>query len=103
MIYLKQGVKLARLTPQILLAVAVADQVYSQFDTPLVITSANDGRHMYGSYHYQGKAIDCRTRNLPSRETDAIAIAAELRGRLGPDYDIVVERDHIHIEYDPKS
>jgi len=64
----------------------------------LTVTSALDGVHKTGSLHYQGLAIDIRSRTLP----DELTIANELRDDLGPDYDVLLERDHIHIEYDPR-
>jgi hypothetical protein len=65
----------------------------------LVVTSGLDGRHMKNSLHYQGRALDIRTRHIPPGERrpvrDRIAEA------LGDDYDVVLEKTHIHIEYDP--
>jgi len=65
-----------------------------------IITSANDGQHMVGSFHFVGKAIDLRTRNLSNSE--ARVILRELKLRLGTGYDIILESDHLHLEYDPK-
>ena len=65
----------------------------------LVITSALDGTHKPGSKHPAGHALDLRSRTLP----DVFGMADQLRAIIGPDYDVVVEPDHIHIEYDPKS
>lgn len=70
-----------------------------------VITSANDSTHMQGSLHYRGLAVDLRTRDLAH-----IAISllqAKLRGRLNGEesldqpYQIIVEADHLHVEWDP--
>lgn len=67
----------------------------------LVITSANDGKHMKGSRHYSDDAFDLRIRNiLPGGS--AKAWVARMQERLGDDYDVVLEEDHIHVEYDPK-
>jgi hypothetical protein len=65
-----------------------------------VITSARDGLHMKNSLHYQGKAIDLRTYDM--KPGGAEAVVRELRVTLGRDFDVVLESDHIHLEYDPK-
>lgn len=63
----------------------------------LVITSACDGDHMPGSKHYNGDALDLRSRTL----TDAFAVRDMLQDELGDDYDVILESDHIHVEWDP--
>lgn len=71
-----------------------------------VVTSVRDGKHMKGSLHYKGKAIDLRTRD-PKREAKA-KLTEELQRRLGKDYDVIFEptkgerTERIHLEYDPK-
>ena len=52
---------------------------------------------MNGSLHYQGKAFDLRTWHVIEE------VAKQLRTYLGKDYDVIVEKDHIHVEYDPKQ
>lgn len=65
----------------------------------MVITSACDGTHIVGSRHFTGEAIDLRTRDL---EVDvALQLRRELKALLGVAFDVVLEVDHIHIEYDP--
>lgn len=64
------------------------------------ITSANDGKHMDGSLHYKNHALDIRCTDLP--KTSWTSYAELLKVRLGPEYDVVLEKDHIHVEYDPK-
>lgn len=83
-------------------------------DDTLWITAANGPGHKVGSKHYTDEAFDFRTRNIAGTAADipraAQQWAARIRlalGRLGssgghPLYDVVVEVDHIHIEYDPK-
>lgn len=65
----------------------------------LVITSANDGTHKDGSLHYEGQALDLRSRNL----TDQVKARDMLQDELGDDYDVILELTHIHVEFDPKS
>jgi hypothetical protein len=69
---------------------------------PLVCTSLNDSIHKDGSLHYQGLAVDLRTRDL--NHTSTIAWYIRVRDGLDPlGFDCLLERDHLHIEYDPKG
>ena len=63
----------------------------------LEVTSCVDGVHMPHSRHYVGLAFDIRVRYLVNIQT----FAAVLSVRLGKDYDVVREKTHIHVEYDP--
>ncbi|KKL05866.1 hypothetical protein LCGC14_2601760 [marine sediment metagenome] len=101
MIRFKRGTKISGIRAELILALLVAEGVYDKYDTDLVVTSVNDGRHSYTSLHYSGSAADIRTRELP--EADSIqAVAEEIRQDLSDEYDVIVESDHIHIEYQPK-
>ena len=100
MIKIKRGVDLRLLTPQVLLAVAVAESLFFQRDIAVVITSGRDSRHGKGSLHYMGNAVDLRIRALTA--FNAAAVAEELADCLGDQYDVVLESDHIHVEFDPK-
>ena len=79
-------------------AAVIADGVYNKFGAELVITAGTDGKHMEGSLHYKGRALDFRTWNLNGKEKE---VAAELKKELGDSYDVVLEGDHIHCEFDP--
>ena len=57
------------------------------------VTSIRDGNHWGGSLHYDGNAFDIR----PFQKVSA----QEIKKRLGENYDVVQEKHHIHIEYDP--
>lgn len=94
---LKEGVLIHEMTPQILLAIMIADRVFSEAGSPLVLTSVCDGTHKVGSLHYSGDAVDLRIWHLD----DPQATAQVLRESLGENYDVVLERTHIHVEYDP--
>ena len=97
---LKKGVKLRGVQPQIALAMVVADQVYRDFDAVLVVTSVCDRRHSSTSLHYSGNAFDCRISNVPNA---AAAVADTIKNRLGYEFDVVLESDHIHVEWQPKT
>jgi len=96
----KSSVNLEGLSWRMFWAALKAEIVLTSYGAELVITSALDGKHMDGSLHYKGLAIDVRSRDVSGREP---SIARDLRAALGSDYDVVIEPDHFHIEYDPKT
>ena len=100
MLRLKKGVKMVDIKPQISLAATIATSVYDHFDADCVITSLTDGRHSKNSLHYSGNAMDLRTRNV--NKDELLPLVNTLRKALGENYDTVLEKDHIHVEYDPK-
>ena len=96
---LKHGVKPLGMRPEILIAVIVANEVYAVEGHNLVITSITDGKHSENSYHYKGLAIDLRT-NYFNGPDEIIKVASSISNRLGGFYDVVIESDHIHVEFD---
>lgn len=108
MLRLKRGVKVTRMSSQILLFLHVAEQVYSQHGAKeCVVTSVCDGVHKPGSKHGQGDGADLRTHNLRAGGINPVLVVRDLRDCLGPDYDVILEaagtpNEHIHGEYDPK-
>lgn len=95
------SISFANLQPQILFALTVANDVYDQFGIDCVVTSANDGIHSTTSLHYSGAAVDLRIRNFDSRD-DAQEAAFIISDALNQHYDVLLESDHIHIEYQPR-
>lgn len=83
-------------------AAIVAEPIFVRAGQELVITSGTDSKHMIGTLHQRGLALDFRTRDL---KTIAVvtAVAGQLRAALSPAYDVVVEKDHVHLEFDPKG
>jgi len=96
---IKNGVDLRGLTPQMAIAYTIACKVYGQY--ACVITSGSDGKHGPNSLHYSGQALDLRTNNLPPQAVQSIV--DRLKEALGAQFDVVLESDHIHIEFDPKT
>ena len=95
----KDGVVLA-LAPEMARALPLIEAAHSDIGIrPPIITSGSEGEHQPGSLHYVGKAIDLRTRDLPSLKVVQLVYA--LRAWLGEDFDVIDEGDHIHVEYDP--
>lgn len=102
---LKAGVRLAELSPQIVLAAVAIHAIYQRRGVEFVITSANDSKHGAASWHYKGRAIDCRTK-YPELNGHEQELCAEIREALGSEFDVVLEaigteNEHIHVEYDP--
>lgn len=89
-----------KLSTQIVLALITASAIYQANGQELVITSITDAVHKKESLHYDGKAADLRT-NVFSAAT-AKLVTAQLASALGDNFDVVLESDHIHIEYDPE-
>lgn len=83
-------------------ALGVADQMYSEFGAQLVVTSLVDGVHPdLKNIHGRGFAADLRISDLEGERPKEIR--DELAQRLySLGYDVVLEKDHIHIEWDPK-
>lgn len=98
MIQLKRGVRAAGIRPEIVLALQVAEGIWQDQGKALVVTSLTEGRHSRTSLHYSGAAADLRIWDL-----DAERARRELADALGEDYDVVLEQDHIHCEFQPKS
>jgi len=98
---IKSGVRVFGLSSPILLAVMVAQEVYREFSADLVITAGIDGKHVDYSFHYDGNAVDLRTNNLATDKIPLILKA--MQDRLGPDYFVQYEGDHLHIQFRPKS
>jgi hypothetical protein len=88
------------LTSQMIKALPIIDAVYLHYGQTAVITSAKDGKHMKWSKHYSGNAIDLRT-NFFDKETQ-IKVTGQLQSQLGDAFDVVLEGNHIHLEFDPK-
>lgn len=99
---LKKGVDLRGISPQMSVAYTVACAIYMErAGVHCWITSASDGKHGPNSLHYKGQALDLRTNSLSG--VVAIAVHAALQSALGEQFDVVLESDHIHLEYDVKD
>ena len=101
MLLLKPGVRVAGLRPEILLAVVAAERVCAEMGVDCVVTACVDGVHQAGSLLYCGLAVDLRSRDF--RPGDVEKAIARIKQCLGADYDVVLENDHIHVEFDQKQ
>jgi len=94
---IKAGVDISRLRPEIRKRLAgIAAIIWACDKQEIIITSTYEGTHGEGSLHYAHLAIDVR------RDQATTYSFKEIKRVLGPDYDVVLKPNHIHIEYDPK-
>lgn len=97
----KSGVKLFGLKSETLAAMIAVDGAYNDLGHDLVITSVRDGQHSRTSLHYVGYAFDCRIHGInPERLSELVQL---IRESLTDEFDVILEKDHIHIEFQPKN
>lgn len=98
----ENGVCLSDLKPQTIIAIISAWSIFATLGAnDFVITSVNDGEHSPKSLHRFGYAFDCRIWVLT--EAKRVMAAQRIAKALGDDFDVVLESDHLHIEYDPQA
>ena len=105
---IKPGTNIRNLDPAIVPAIsAVSGASHRLGLTAPTITSGRDRRHHVNSLHPTGDALDFRGNNISV--TQGNALARDVRGTLGRNYDVVFEtfpndpaNNHLHAEYDPK-
>ncbi len=111
-----RSVCIEKLVPEMCTAVLRVANLLGVRNIPMIITSGNDGIHKAHSarhprsLHYEDRAVDFR---LPGRWSGAgwnaasnpgvdTAVKVAASSLLGVEYDLVLETDHFHLEYDPK-
>jgi len=93
--------------PELVLAIIAISQTLGDDADQWYITSVTDGRHMRGSLHYVGAAIDIGP-GPAARRTDYATIRDDTLARLTTEYQIILEHhaddtlSHLHIEYQPQ-
>ena len=107
----KQGVDMRWLSAPAWYGAWQADQLHiAKTGQPATITSTGEGKHRaHRSAHYAGgylghsRAFDLRiwaftgTGEVPA----PAAFAKDLQDALGDDYQVILEADHIHVEWQP--
>ena len=96
MLTFKQGVSIYGLQPEILWALDRCNEVWIG---DCVVTSARGDRHSVKSYHRLGLAVDLRSRDHDRQQQLDILLKAN--EALGDGYDLILESNHYHLEYDP--
>ena len=95
---LKEGVTIYGLHSECLWAI---DRCVEASPADVTVTSTRGDVHSKGSLHYAGHAFDLRTRNLLTSQITAWISRIKLA--VGDDFDVVLESNHIHVEYQPKD
>lgn len=102
---LKDGVRIngGHFEPEIVRILDAARDTAPMMERGTVwITSANDARHNDDSLHYKDKAFDIRIFNIIGDvHREAKLWAERMQEVLGSDYDVIYEKTHIHVEFQP--
>ena len=78
-----------------------ADKIWESRGKKLVVTSARDGIHSAGSLHYYGYAVDLRASGgWGYTPTEVTILVEELQSELGSDYQIIIHKTHVHVEFE---
>jgi hypothetical protein len=107
----KSGVILTEVHPAMVAAWPTIMQVLRRHGLNTTLTSGRDGTHMEGSYHYHWPLQACDFRTWDPDEPPGTqlsqerkeAIAEDLRRELGEPFQVVVERTHLHVEFDERK
>ena len=96
---IKPGV---RLPPFIAIPIAhsIIVEVFKELGSDCVITSGREGAHKRSSEHYNDRALDYRIWGVITRLRKTLV--ERIKHRLGNDFDVVLEANHLHVEFDPK-
>lgn len=99
------GVNLAKLHPVLLAALVTASEIFRTVArVDCIVTSGDDGVHRDGSLHYQGLALDLRSKHVSLR-AEKTRIRQMLRDAF-PGLRVILEKEgleqeHFHLEWNP--
>lgn len=112
------NVRLSKASPQIFFGAQILAQIIEKrIKGYATITSCGDGKHSRpDSKHYPDpktgfvNAVDFRIKDFDGNMNDisvldnrlSAEIVKDAKDSLGPEYDLIFEVDHLHLEYDPK-
>ena len=109
MLFIKAGVSLRGLVPQMSIAVGVVHTILERGGVDTWITSGNDGTHnghpVAGDAkdpHYEGKALDFRAHEIPA--ASQWGYKQQIANALGDEYAVFLEfagtdSAHFHVQY----
>lgn len=97
---IKDGANYQGLTMAMMQACEIIDRIFTRYDYICVLTSGKDGVHGEGSLHYEGRAGDFRTRQVTQENKQRIV--SDCQRELGPEFEVILEDTHIHVEHDPQ-
>lgn len=105
---IKAGVDLRGLHPVWGVAYPVICHCYLSLGYSVTLTSGTEGApgRLEYSRHYKGMALDFRLKHLS--EMHKLELVANVKAALGAQFDVVhknpkTEREHLHVEFDPKE
>lgn len=101
---IKKNVRILGIRPELLLGISILDNLYYlYFGDYILITSCTESTavHSRKSLHYSGGAVDFRRYTMDDSIEQAFILEAQIS--LGSEFDLVVESDHYHLEYQPKK
>ena len=94
---IKNGVIMAGLKDEMKIVMKIAEKLYKKHGKHSIVTSGLDGTHSAGSSHYFGYALDYRIWHVG--KTVAKQIAKDLQKELGGRYYVLLEHNHIHVQF----
>lgn len=106
MLEFKKGVRITGVRPEIVLAIQVVEGCFHFFEgTYCVVTSVCEGKHSRTSLHHSGAAVDFRIKHIGGDEPELTieCIVEDIRAALTDEFDVVLEKTHIHVEFQPKE
>ena len=96
--FFKSDVLISGIKPELVLGILTAYAVWSEHSERFTITSILDSKHKDGSLHYSGLAFDIRVFDL--KRATPFNMASALYARLPAGFQVILESDHIHVEFD---
>lgn len=101
---IKPGVRVQGLSSAMVLAANLLAGLFNRLGFEFVITSGVEGIHARASLHFSGNAIDIRSNVIPSaRRAEVLGLMKSELGAPDSDYDVILEIDHYHVEFQPKK
>lgn len=101
MLKFKTNVKINGIKPEACIIITVVHSIYSVHDIACEVTSVTEGKHSRTSLHYIGHAVDFGIKNLGT--VFAKEILEDIKTALTDEFDVLLEKDHIHVEFQPKG
>jgi hypothetical protein len=101
---IKDGVDIRGIGTEVTVGLMILEEVLRAHGARCLVTSCRDGKHMAMSRHYVGSAVDVRlaSRWVTTGNVD-LTVLNEARAALGDQFDLILEADHFHLEFDPRK
>lgn len=96
------SIQLNGIRTELLLGLNIVDSLhYEMFGNSMEITSVCDKDHMENSLHYCGSAVDISDDSIEPVFTETFV--KEVKNRLGCEFDFLYEKNHFHLEWQPRT